>query len=95
MTVQNISQFHDYSVQDLDKLTTQHLKHILESARGRITCGCGKGHHCGDDSLAQDERDFNTAQAALEQRVKPVLTQRGNIVSTKQVKKKEKKVMAY
>lgn len=95
MTVQNISQFHDYSAQDLEKLNTRHLKHILESARGRITCGCGKGMHCGDEVLDTNERDFNLAQAALVERIKPVLSKREHIVSTKQVKKKEKKVMAY
>ena len=95
MTVQNITQYHDYSVQELEKLNTRHLKHILESARGRITCGCGKGNHCGDDVLDTNERDYNMAQEALVERIKPVLSQRENIVSTKQVKKKEKKVMAY
>lgn len=95
MTVKDIAQFHDYSVQDLEKLTTQHLQHILKSARGRITCGCGKGMHCGDDVLDQDERDYNKAQEALLERVKPVLSKREHIVSTKPQKKKQKKVMKY
>lgn len=93
MTVKNITEFHDYSAQDLEKLNTRHLKHILESARGRITCGCGM--HCGDDALDTNERDYNEAQADLEERIKPVLSKRENIVSTKPQKKKQKKVMKY
>ena len=53
MTVKNISQFHNYSNEQLEKLTTRHLTEILESARGRIICSCGKGHHCGDEVLTE------------------------------------------
>ena len=95
MTVKNISQFHNYSNEQLQALTTRHLTEILDSTRGRIICSCGKGNHCGDDVLDTDELKFNEQQGELYTKVKEVLSTRESLVSTKQVKKKEKKVMAY
>ena len=95
MTVKNVSQFHNYSNEQLQALTTRHLTEILESTRGRIICSCGKGNHCGDEALTAEEIQFNQQQAQLYKKVKEVLSTRETLVSTKQVKKKEKKVMAY
>lgn len=99
MTVKNISQYHSYSIEQLMKLTTNHLVHILGSARGRIICSCGKGHHCGDEVLEANEKQFNQNQESLFQRLKQVLATRENLFnqvkSAKTVKRQEKKVMRY
>lgn len=95
MTVKNISQYHDYTTEQLQELSTRHLKEILGSARGRIICDCGKGHHCGDDVLQEDEKNFNEKKEVLVDKLKSIMKTRDNLVSTKQVKKKEKKVLAY
>lgn len=95
MTVKNISQYHEHTHEQLQELTTRHLKEILESARGRIICDCGKGHHCGEDVLTEDEKNFNEKQEVLVEKLKVIMKTRENLVSTKQVKKKEKKILAY
>lgn len=99
MTVKNISQYHGYSVEQLMKLTTNHLVQILGSARGRIICSCGKGHHCGDEVLDEGEKQFNQNQESLFQKLKQVLATRehlfNQIKSAKTVKRQEKKVMRY
>ena len=95
MTVKNISQYHDYTTEQLQELSTRHLKEILGSARGRIICNCGKGSNCGDAVLEEDEKNFNKKQEVLLDKLKSAMKTRDNLVSTKQVKKKEKKVLAY
>ena len=95
MTVKNVSQFHGYTSNQLQALTTRHLTEILESSRGLIVCDCGKGNHCGDEVLTPSERTFNNSQGTLFNQVKSILDTRENLVSTKQVKTKEKKIMAY
>lgn len=95
MTVKNVSQFHVYTSDQFQALTTRHLTEILESSRGLITCSCGKGNHCGDEVLTTSERAFNNSQDTLFNQVKAILDTRENLVSTKQVKTREKKIMAY
>lgn len=96
MSVKHITKYHEYSEDDLNKLSTRHLINILESARGKIICSCGKGHHCGDDVLTCEEREFNNNQYELKAKVKHILKTREHLLpSTKPTKKAEKKVMKY
>lgn len=95
MTVKNIEQFHGHTKEELGRLSTEHLIHILESTRGRKICSCGKGHHCGDDVLDEHDQMWNDRQDNLQTAVREVLASRPNVPRTKQAPKREKKVLKY
>lgn len=95
MTVKNINKYHDLSVEDLNKLGTRELLNALESSRGKIICSCGKGHHCGDDVLREDEIAWNIKQDNLYDRLKEILKNREDIKPKVVPKKAEKKKMRY
>ena len=95
MTVKNISKYHQLSVEELNKLGTRELVNALESTRGRAICSCGKSHHCGDDALDQEERDWNKQQSELCVRLKEVLKDREDVTRKEVPKKVQKKKMKY
>lgn len=91
MTVKNIFQHHGATIEQLQALTTRHLTQILGSARVRINAESDNA-----EDLDVDQLTFNNNQELLQAKLKEVLATRDNVVkSTKQVKKKEKKVLAY
>lgn len=91
MSVKNIFQHHGATTEQLQALTTRHLTQILGSARVRINPESGN-----DEDLDVDQVAFNKNQSQLQEKLKEVLATRENVVkNTKQVKKKEKKVLAY
>ena len=69
--------------EELEKLTTRHLDEIRKRSYIRNTCGCGPGHHCGDDVLTEEERAENKAMRAFNQRLKVILDKRPHIPSGK------------
>ncbi len=95
MTVKNISKYHQLSIEELNKLGTRELVHVLESSRGHIICSCGKGNHCGDETLTQDEKLWNEQQKALYTNLKEILNTREDLGSTKPIQKLQKKKMQY
>lgn len=95
MTVKHITKYHELNVEELNKLGTRELLNVLESARGRVICSCGKGYHCGDDVLDEEQQQWNIQQRALEKRLKEVLSHRENITKKQVPKKVEKKKMQY
>lgn len=95
MTVKNINKYHSLNNQQLNSLGTRELVNVLESSRGQIICSCGKGHHCGDDALEQDERQWNAEQEQLKMRVKDILKDREDISRKEVPRKTEKKKMQY
>jgi hypothetical protein len=95
MTVKNISKYHQLSVEELNKLGTRELVNALESARGRAICSCGKSHHCGDDVLDQEERDWNKKQSELFLKLKDILKDREDVTRKDVPKKAQKKKMKY
>lgn len=95
MPVKNISKYHDLSVEDLGKLGTRELVSALESSRGRNICSCGKGHHCSDDALTEEERIWNDKQYDLYMNLKSILKNREDVSRKEVPQKKEKKQMQY
>jgi hypothetical protein len=95
MTVKNINKYHNLSHDELNKLGTRELVNALESSRGRIICSCGKGHHCGDEVLDQDEKAWNQSQSALYSNLKDILKDREDVTRREVPRKAEKKKMKY
>jgi hypothetical protein len=95
MTVKNISKYHEMDTEELDKLGTRELVNALESSRGRVICSCGKGCHCGDEVLTDDDRLWNKQQAELKTRLKSVLETREDLTPADIPRKVEKKKMKY
>lgn len=95
MTVKNISKYHELSMEELNRLGTRELVNALESSRGKIICSCGKGNHCGDDVLDEDEQAWNSKQQDLSLRLKDVLKNREDLSRREVHRKVEKKKMRY
>lgn len=90
MTVKNISQFHGYSVEQLDELNTRHLVEILESTRSKHISELDRSPDIGLDYV-----EWNSAQKMLHDRVKQVLSTREHLESTKQLKREEKQARKW
>ena len=95
MTVKNINKYQAQTIEELNKLGTRELLNVLESSRGQIICSCGKGNHCGDDVLKEEEIDWNKKQDELKVKVKDILKDREDLTPNKVAKKAEKKKMKY
>jgi hypothetical protein len=80
-----------YHLADLDhfkSLNTPGLLYILKCSRKRCVCSCvaDGGHHCGDEVLDADAREFNRKQFELQIKVKSVLSTREHVSSVSERK---------